>query len=143
MALKNNLREFMIERQLTVPVLATKTGISPNTIHSIIWNKRRTRDNTMDILSEFFCVNRNSLFYYDDSVGPTIYIKKKGKCTNNIKQYMELNNINQSELAEATELNRCTINYVINNRTSPNSYTKYKIAKYFKVDIDDIFSYNE
>ena len=51
--------------------------------------------------------------------------------------------IKQEELAEALEVSRQTIGSLENGRYNPSIILAFKIARYFKLAIEDIFIYEE
>jgi len=51
--------------------------------------------------------------------------------------------IKQEELAEALEVSRQTIGSLENGRYNPSIILAFKIARYFKLKIEDIFIYEE
>ncbi len=51
--------------------------------------------------------------------------------------------INQEELAEALEVSRQTIGSLENGRYNPSIQLAFKIARYFRMRIEDIFIYEE
>ena len=51
--------------------------------------------------------------------------------------------IKQEELAAALEVSRQTIGSLENGRYNPSIILAFKIARYFQMSIEDIFSYEE
>lgn len=51
--------------------------------------------------------------------------------------------INQEELAAALEVSRQTIGSLENGRYNPSILLAFKIARYFRMSIEDIFIYEE
>ncbi len=51
--------------------------------------------------------------------------------------------MNQEELAEALEVSRQTIGSLENGRYNPSIQLAFKIARYFRMRIEDIFIYEE
>ena len=62
---------------------------------------------------------------------------------NNIQDLRKKNNITQEQLAEALEVSRQTINAIENGKYCPTLMLAFKIAKYFKLSIEEVFIYNE
>lgn len=52
-------------------------------------------------------------------------------------------NLKQEELAEILEVSRQTIGSLENGRYNPSIMLAFKIAKYFNMQIEDIFIYEE
>lgn len=51
--------------------------------------------------------------------------------------------IRQEDLAEALEVSRQTIGSLENGRYNPSITLAFKIARYFKMSVEDIFIYEE
>ena len=51
--------------------------------------------------------------------------------------------ITQEELADALEVSRQTISSLENGRYNPSIILAFKIARYFKLSIEEIFIYEE
>ena len=51
--------------------------------------------------------------------------------------------INQEHLADTLEVSRQTIGSLENGRYNPSIILAFKIARFFKMDIEDIFIYEE
>lgn len=62
---------------------------------------------------------------------------------NRLEQLRKERGINQEELAEALEVSRQTIGSLENGRYNPSIILAFKIARYFKLAIEDIFIYEE
>lgn len=62
---------------------------------------------------------------------------------NRLKELRKERGINQEELAEALEVTRQTIGSLENGRYDPSINLAFKIAKYFNMQIEDIFIYEE
>ena len=62
---------------------------------------------------------------------------------NKIKVYRAMRNISQEELAIAIEVTRKTINTIETGKFVPSTIIALKIARYFKVSVDDIFELND
>jgi len=62
---------------------------------------------------------------------------------NKIAQYRAVNSISQQDLADAIGVSRKTISTVETSRFVPSVIIALKIAKYFQVNVEDIFSLNE
>lgn len=58
---------------------------------------------------------------------------------NKIKVYRAMRNISQEELAIAIEVTRKTINTIETGKFVPSTIIALKIARYFKVSVEDIF----
>ena len=54
-----------------------------------------------------------------------------------------MNNISQEELAIAIRVTRKTINTIETGKFVPSTVIALKIARYFKVSVEDIFELNE
>ena len=62
---------------------------------------------------------------------------------NKLKVYRAMQNITQEELAKELGVTRQTIIAIEKDKYDPSLILAFKIAKFFKVQIDDIFLYNE
>ncbi|QQK06882.1 helix-turn-helix transcriptional regulator [Miniphocaeibacter halophilus] len=60
---------------------------------------------------------------------------------NRLRELRKERGINQEELAEALEVTRQTIGSLENGRYDPSINLAFKIAKYFNMQIEDIFIY--
>lgn len=63
--------------------------------------------------------------------------------TTKIKEYRELIGMKQSELAELVNVRRETIVCLENGRYNPSLKLAMDIAKIFKVQVEDLFSFND
>ena len=62
---------------------------------------------------------------------------------NRIKELRKQNKITQDELAKAVEVTRQTIISLENGRYNASLQLAYKISKYFKTTIEDVFIFEE
>lgn len=62
---------------------------------------------------------------------------------NRLEEIRKQHGIKQEELAEALEVSRQTIGSLENGRYNPSIVLAFKIARYFKMSIDEIFIYEE
>ena len=62
---------------------------------------------------------------------------------NHLEEIRNEHGINQEELAKALEVSRQTISSLENGRYNPSIILAFKIAKYFKMSIEQIFIYEE
>ena len=62
---------------------------------------------------------------------------------NKIKVYRAMKNISQEELAIAIRVTRKTINTIETGKFVPSTVIALKIARYFKVSVEDIFELKE
>lgn len=62
---------------------------------------------------------------------------------NRLEQLRKERGIKQEDLANALEVSRQTIGSLENGRYNPSIQLAFKIAKYFKLRIEDIFIYEE
>ena len=60
-----------------------------------------------------------------------------------IKVYRAMNDLSQEELAKAIGVTRQTIISIERRKYDPSLSLAFKIARYFKVGIEDIFLYQE
>ena len=60
--------------------------------------------------------------------------------TNKIKVYRAMHDITQATLAEAIGVSRQTINALEKNKYVPSTELALKIAKLFKVSVEELFS---
>ncbi|OHR56836.1 helix-turn-helix transcriptional regulator [Staphylococcus sp. HMSC061G12] len=59
---------------------------------------------------------------------------------NKIKLYRKQNGISQEALSKSVNVSRQTINAIENNKYDPSLSLAFKIAKQFKVTVDELFS---
>lgn len=62
---------------------------------------------------------------------------------NRLEQIRKERGIKQEELAEALEVSRQTISSLENGRYNPSIILAFKIARYFGMQIEDIFIFEE
>lgn len=62
---------------------------------------------------------------------------------NRLKEYRARNSLNQSELGRLVGVSRQTISMIERGDYSPSVTLALKIAKYFDVRVEDIFTYEE
>ncbi len=63
------------------------------------------------------------------------------KMKNKLKVQRAIHDITQAELAKKIGMSTWSINQMESNRFTPSLHTAYKLAKYFDVTIEDIFSF--
>lgn len=59
---------------------------------------------------------------------------------NKIKLYRKQNGMSQEALSKSVNVSRQTINAIENNKYNPSLSLAFKIAKQFKVTVDELFS---
>ena len=62
---------------------------------------------------------------------------------NRLEEIRKKNNIKQEELAERLAVSRQTIGSLENGRYNPSILLAFKIARFFKTTIEEIFIYEE
>ena len=62
---------------------------------------------------------------------------------NRLEEIRKQRGIRQDELASALEVSRQTIGSLENGRYNPSILLAYKIARFFKMQIEEIFIYEE
>ena len=62
---------------------------------------------------------------------------------NRLEELRKQRGIKQEELANALEVSRQTIGSLENGRYNPSILLAFKIARYFDLTIEDIFTYEE
>lgn len=62
---------------------------------------------------------------------------------NKVREIRKARGISQEDLASSIEVSRQTINSLENKDYNPSTILAFKIAKYFKLKIEDIFIYEE
>ena len=71
-------------------------------------------------------------------------ITKRGDVLKNrLEELRKQRGIKQEDLAAALEVSRQTIGSLENGRYNPSILLAFKIARYFKLQIEDIFVYDE
>ncbi|NMW84929.1 helix-turn-helix transcriptional regulator [Peptoniphilus sp. AGMB00490] len=62
---------------------------------------------------------------------------------NRLEEIRKANGITQEELASILEVSRQTIGSLENGRYNPSIMLAFKIARYFQMNIEEIFIYEE
>ena len=62
---------------------------------------------------------------------------------NKLKVYRAMNEITQEDLAQALGVTRQTIIAIEKNKYDPSLNLAFKIARYYKVQIEDLFIYKD
>lgn len=62
---------------------------------------------------------------------------------NRLEELRKEHGIKQEDLADVMEVSRQTISSLENGRYNPSILLAYKLARYFRVTIEDIFIYEE
>lgn len=62
---------------------------------------------------------------------------------NKLEEIRKAHNITQEELAEKLEVSRQTIGSLENGRYNPSILLAFKIARFFRLTIEEIFIYEE
>lgn len=62
---------------------------------------------------------------------------------NRLEEIRKKHGMKQEDLADALEVSRQTIGSLENGRYNPSIMLAFKIAKYFNMNIEDIFIYEE
>lgn len=62
---------------------------------------------------------------------------------NRLEDLRKRRGLSQEDLAAALEVSRQTIGSLENGRYNPSIVLAFKIARYFELDIEDIFIYEE
>lgn len=62
---------------------------------------------------------------------------------NRLEEIRKQNKVTQEELATALEVSRQTIGSLENGRYNPSIILAFKIARYFNMEIEEIFIYEE
>lgn len=71
-------------------------------------------------------------------------ISRKGYVVKNrLEELRKQKGIKQEDLASALEVSRQTIGSIENGRYNPSIILAFKIARYFKMNIEEIFIYEE
>lgn len=72
-----------------------------------------------------------------------LYIERRGNLKNRLEEIRKAKGIKQEDLASALEVSRQTIGSLENGRYNPSIILAFKIARYFNMNIEDIFIYEE
>ncbi|MDC3268353.1 helix-turn-helix transcriptional regulator [Gammaproteobacteria bacterium] len=62
---------------------------------------------------------------------------------NNLKHLRKTRSLSQNDLADALSVSRQTINSIENGKFDPSLTLAIKLTRYFKVSIDEIFTYED
>ena len=85
-------------------------------------------------------------FLYDILTESKLYISRKGVVIfvkNRLEELRKIRGIKQEDLALELEVSRQTIGSLENGRYNPSIILAFKIAKFFELNIEDIFIYEE
>lgn len=82
---------------------------------------------------------------YDRNVKPAFHkrAERGGSVKNRLEEIRKQRGMKQEELADALEVSRQTIGSLENGRYNPSIVLAFKIARYFKMPIEEIFIYEE
>lgn len=69
--------------------------------------------------------------------------ERRAAVKNRLEEIRKQHGIKQEELAAALEVSRQTIGSLENGRYNPSILLAFKIARYFGMQIEDIFIYDE
>jgi putative transcriptional regulator len=69
--------------------------------------------------------------------------ERRTSVKNHLEELRKQRGIKQEDLAAALEVSRQTIGSLENGRYNPSIMLAFKIARYFKMNIEDIFIYEE
>jgi len=72
-----------------------------------------------------------------------LYIKGAEDMKNRLEEIRKRHGIKQEDLAQILEVSRQTIGSLENGRYNPSILLAFKIARYFKMSIEEIFIYEE
>lgn len=75
--------------------------------------------------------------------GKFTFHNELGTMKNNLEKIRKERKIKQEELADALEVSRQTIGSLENGRYNPSILLAFKIARYFGMNIEDIFIYED
>jgi putative transcriptional regulator len=73
----------------------------------------------------------------------SIYTRKEQSVKNRLEELRKQRGIKQEDLANALEVSRQTIGSLENGRYNPSIMLAFKIARYFQMNIEEIFIYEE
>lgn len=85
-------------------------------------------------------------FLYDILTESKLYISRKEVVIfvkNRLEELRKIRGIKQEDLALELEVSRQTIGSLENGRYNPSIILAFKIAKFFELNIEDIFIYEE
>lgn len=72
-----------------------------------------------------------------------LFTERRAAVKNRLEEIRKQHGIKQEELAAALEVSRQTIGSLENGRYNPSILLAFKIARYFGMQIEDIFIYEE
>lgn len=73
----------------------------------------------------------------------SIHLRKEYVVKNRLEELRKQRGIKQEDLATALEVSRQTIGSLENGRYNPSIMLAFKIARYFQMNIEEIFIYEE
>lgn len=82
-------------------------------------------------------------YYNKIKKGKYAFHRKEDIVKNRLEELRKQKGIRQEELASALEVSRQTIGSLENGRYNPSILLAFKIARYFHMNIEDIFIYEE
>ena len=102
----------------------------------------------MESLLDILCLAGYTKVMMESELSIRKLLTYEGSGTDRVmKNYLEKlrkeRGINQEELAAALEVSRQTIGSLENGRYNPSIQLAFKIARYFRMSIEDIFIYEE
>lgn len=81
--------------------------------------------------------------YYAVTMESKLSIGGRARLKNRLEEIRKQRGIKQEELAAALEVSRQTIGSLENGRYNPSILLAFKIARYFHMQIEEIFIYEE
>lgn len=81
--------------------------------------------------------------WYDNSTESKLSIERSERLKNRLEEIRKLHGLKQEDLALVLEVSRQTIGSLENGRYNPSISLAFKIARFFKMQIEEIFIYEE
>lgn len=88
------------------------------------------------------CLTRKEILYTID-VKLVLHSEVVERMKNRLEEIRKSKGLNQEELADKLQVSRQTISSLENGRYNPSIILAFKIARFFNMNIEDIFIYEE
>lgn len=80
---------------------------------------------------------------YSVTMESELSIRKEAVMKNRLEELRKMRGVKQEDLAAALEVSRQTIGSLENGRYNPSILLAFRIARYFDMSIEEIFTYEE
>lgn len=81
--------------------------------------------------------------WYSVTMESKLSMRKEASMKNRLEELRKMRGIKQEDLAAALEVSRQTIGSLENGRYNPSILLAFRIARYFDMNIEEVFIYEE